>query len=106
MSKYRNIKTEIDGHVFDSKREAERYMALKAMLEVGEISNLVLQPKLPIVINGETICTYIADFKYDRDWQSPAGHTIYEDVKGVKTAVYRLKKKLVRSVYGIEIVEV
>jgi len=67
----------------------------------GEIINLELQPKFPIEVNGIKICTYIADFRYkERD-----GTEVVEDCKGFKTDVYRLKKKLVKAIYGIEILE-
>ena len=101
MSKYHAIKTEVDGFVFDSKREAARYSELKLAEMSGDITDLELQPKFPIVVNGEKICTYIADFRYkERD-----GTEIVEDCKGMKTAVYRLKKKLMRAVCGIVILE-
>jgi len=66
-----------------------------------EISNLEMQPKFPISIEGRHICNYFADFRYCRQ-----GESVVEDVKGVKTAVYRLKKKMVEAQYGIKIVEI
>lgn len=102
MNKYRNIKARVDGIEFDSRKEANRYCELKLMERAKIISNLELQPKFQIRINATTVCTYIADFRYmDTD-----GKTVVEDVKGVKTAVYRLKKKLVKAVYEVDIVEV
>ena len=117
--KYKAVKTIVDGEVFDSKREAKRYEALKALAEKGEISNLrrqvpfVLIPeqRLPDVIGPkggikkgallERECKYIADFVYEL----PDGGTVVEDCKGYRTPEYRLKKKLFRFVYGIEITE-
>ena len=98
--KYRNVKTEADGHIFDSKKEAARYQELKLMQQAGDISNLRLQPKYCIHIENDKICDYIADFAYIEN-----RHHIVEDVKGIKTAVYRLKKKLLRAIYGIDIRE-
>lgn len=125
MSKYNAIKTEVDGYIFASKREANRYSELKLLEMAGEISNLELQPEFPVVINDKNICTYIADFKYttkvkkvviapdpnqwNRDMEIGsyiADMEIVEDVKGVKTPVYRLKKKLVQALYGIAITEI
>lgn len=100
-SKYRNVKTVIDGIAFDSKREARRYAELKLMLDEGEIHTLALQPSFDVVVNGVKVCRYIADFGYMR-----GGEVIYEDSKGVRTPVYRLKVKLVKAVYGVTIVEV
>lgn len=101
-SKYNAIKTEIDGFIFDSKREARRYSELALLEKAGEIRSLCLQPVFPIVINGKKICKYIADFKYITN----AGRIVVEDAKGVKTKEYRIKKKLVKAVYGFDVVEV
>ena len=104
MNKYGAIKTEIDGHVFDSKREAVRYSELKLAERAGEISDIVLQPEYLLrVEGGKSVGKYRADFRY---LHIPSDTVIVEDVKGVKTAVYRLKKRIVEAVYGIEIVEV
>lgn len=101
--KYRAKAVEIDGHKFPSKAEANRYAILRLREKAHEIEDLELQPKFPIVINGFTICNYFADFRYvDR----MTGETIVEDTKGYATPIYRLKKKLVRAVHGIDILEV
>lgn len=95
-SKYNNVKTEIDGQSFDSKREARRYIVLRAQQLTGEISNLRCQ-----VTYDLGVCIYKADFVYDRD-----GETIVEDVKGYRTQTYLLKKKLMLERWGIEIKEI
>jgi hypothetical protein len=101
--KYRNEPIVVDGSKFDSKKEARRYVVLKQRERLGEIEDLELQPRYPIEVAGVHICNYIADFSYlDRQ----TGERVTEDVKGVRTAVYRLKKKLVSAVYGVEIVEI
>ena len=108
MAKYRNIKTEVDGIVFDSKAEARRYAELKLLEKANEISDLRLQPEFDCVVNGQKICTYKADFEYwirDEEF-SPDDKYVCEDVKGFKTQVYRLKKKLVEALHDIEIREV
>lgn len=102
MNKYRNVRTEVDGIVFDSQREAQRYNDLKLLLRAGTIKDLELQHVFPIELNGYKICKYIADFVY----KDQSGRLCVEDVKGVKTAVYSLKKKLVEAQYGIRIIEV
>ena len=99
--KYGAQPTEVDGIRFASKAEARRYRELKLMWAAGEISYLELQPDYPLIVNGVKIGTYVADFTYETDHG-----TVVEDVKGVKTPVYRLKKKLVKALYGIEIQEV
>ena len=95
MSKYGSVKTEVDGIVFASKREAFRYQELRICERAGIISNLELQVKYPLVVNGQKVCTYIADFTY-KDQQ---GRTIVEDSKGMKTPVYRIKAKLFAACY-------
>lgn len=102
-SKYGNEKTIIDGIVFHSKREADRYLVLKAMRDAGEIIGLRLQPHLPCDVNGTHVCTYVADFAYTRPG---IPRETFEDVKGHRTALYILKKKLVRACHGIDIEEV
>jgi hypothetical protein len=102
MSKYNNKKTEVDGIVFDSRKEANRYLDLKFLQAAGEIQDLILQPAFDLIVQGgKVIGKYYADFKYREGVK-----VIVEDVKGVKTDVYRLKKKIVESVHGIKITEV
>ena len=100
-NKYRAIKTKVDGITFDSKKEANRYSMLKLLQGIGAIEHLELQPEYKVEINGRKICTYRADFRYiDKHAKGPDGQfgaMVVEDVKGVKTPVYRLKKKLVEA---------
>jgi hypothetical protein len=106
MNKYHAVKTEVDGYVFDSQKEARRYSVLKTLESDGDISDLELQPKFHIVLNGEKICTYIADFRYFDNYTKGA---VTEDVKSAATRkipIYRLKKKLVEAQFGITISEV
>lgn len=100
-SKYRNEKTVVNGITFDSKKEADRYRDLKLLVAAGQIGGLQLQPVFPIVVNGVKICEYRADFSY----QDAGGATVVEDCKGMRTPVYKLKKKLVEAQYGIRILE-
>jgi hypothetical protein len=100
-SKYGNKKITLDGLKFDSKAEGNRYLVLKDKLTHNEISNLEMQPMFPVHINGKQVCKYFADFKYIQK-----GETIIEDVKGARTAIYRLKKKMVEAQYNIRITEI
>jgi len=103
-NKYGAKKTAVDGIVFDSKREAARFERLKLMLLAGDISDLRADKRdlrFDLVVNGVLICRYEADFTYLRD-----GCRVAEDTKGFRTAAYRIKKKLMKAVHGIEIVEV
>lgn len=102
-SKYRNRKVVIDGVTFDSKAEASRFGTLKLRERIGEITDLELQVRFPLVVNGTKVTTYVADFRYR---EVSTGAVIVEDVKGVRTPVYKLKKKLMQAVHGIEVVEI
>ena len=93
-SKYKAIKVEYDGIVFDSKLEGARYKILKALENGGEITDLETQIPYECWVEGQKICKYIADFRYKVN-----GETVVEDTKGVLTQVFRLKKKLVEALY-------
>ena len=101
--KYKAKKVIVDGITFDSKKEARRYQELKLMERAGVIKGLVLQPcfllqdKFKYKDKTERKIKYIADFKY---LDTRTGKTVVEDVKGYKTDVYKLKRKLFLKRYG------
>lgn len=103
-SKYSSAKTDIDGIRFDSKKEAEFYAELKLREKAGEITHLRLQPRylLQEAFKHEgkqyREMEYVADFEYIEN-----GVTVVVDVKGFKTAVYMIKKKLFLYKYGDKI---
>ncbi len=99
--KYGNRKTEIDGFLFDSAAESVRYAELMLLIREGSVSDLAVHPVFVIEVNGLKICSYEADFSYQE-----AGALVVEDVKGVKTKEYILKKKLMKAVHNIEIIEI
>ncbi|MCR5466797.1 MAG: DUF1064 domain-containing protein [Lachnospiraceae bacterium] len=119
ISKYHNHKIVIGGMKFDSKKEAMRWVELNHLQDAGEITNLRRQVKLTLIPaqrEGETItargiqrpgkviereCFYVADFVYEQD-----GQTVVEDVKGMKTDAYILKRKMLLHFYGIRIKEI
>ncbi len=102
-NKFRNVKKIVNGLEFDSTKEARHYQDLLAWQQSGQITELERQRPFMIEINGMHVCTFFADFTYVKD-----GSLIVEDVKSraTKTPVYQLKKKLVKSVLNIDIVEV
>ena len=111
MTKYKAKKTVVDGITFDSMKEAKRYGVLKMMEKSGVIRNLELQPSFDCYVNQVKVCTYKADFQYfmqhGKGPQNQEGYTVVEDVKGFKTPVYTLKKKLVEACHiGVKIEEV
>lgn len=102
--KYRNQRVKLDSFTFDSIKEKDRYLVLLMRQKRGEISELVVHPKFPLIVNGEKAGTYIGDFSYRKN-----GEFVVEDVKSKPTArlpAYRIKKKLMRSLLGIEIREI
>lgn len=100
--KYGSKKTEVDGVWFDSKKEADRYRQLKVLERCAHIKNLNLQPAFPLIVNETLISTYVADFSY---FDMRTKEATVEDTKGLKTPVYRLKKKLFEALYGRRILE-
>lgn len=102
-NKFNAQRTTVDGITFASKREATRYGELRLLERAREIRGLRLQPKLSLDVNGEHVCTYVADFAYVKRGDS---RETFEDVKGARTALFILKKKLVKAVHGIDVVEV
>ena len=114
------------GIVFDSRHEMARYRELLLLERGHEISDLRLQVKYVLIpeqrekptekyLKGpnkgeykpgnviEKACTYIADFVYT---DTRSGKTVVEDAKGMKTEVYKIKKKLMLYNYGIRVIEV
>lgn len=102
-AKYHNVKTELDGYKFDSLAERARYEELKLMLKGGAIAGLAVHFAFPLHVDKKLVAKYVADFFYH---DIAKDCKVIEDVKGVRTAVYRLKKKMVKSQYGIDITEV
>ena len=97
-SKYGAVKTQIDGHTFDSKKEADYYMELKMRLLAREIRGYCLQPIFILAANLK----YKADFiVFNND-----GTTDIIDVKGFKTKEYIAKKKVLEDKYKLKILEV
>lgn len=101
MSKYRAVKTVVDGITFASKAEAKRYQEIKWLLFSGKIERCSRQNRFPLLVNGVKIGDYVADFVY---WEN--GKQVVEDVKGFKTPLYRWKKKHFEAQYGVAITEI
>lgn len=106
--KYRNQKVEVDGIKFDSKKEAKRWQELKLAEGLGNITNLRTQVRYTLIpaqkrTDGTTErkVEYVADFSYD----AIVG-AVVEDVKGMKTPMYILKRKLMLWVHGITVKEI
>ena len=109
--KYHAIPTVIDGIRFASKAEAARYAELRLLEQAGAIKELECQPKFRLYApeRGGSfgrfahVGDYVADFRYR---QGPRGILVIEDVKGMKTALYRWKKRHFEAQYGLSITEI
>ena len=55
------------------------------------------------MVNDQKICKYVADFRYNKVDEYGSLEEVVEDAKGVETAEFKLKKKLMKAVHGIEI---
>lgn len=104
-NKYHNCKIIVQGIQFDSRKEANRYEQLLLMERASLIRHIEIHPRYDLVVNDQYIGFYRADFCYE---ETENNTIVVEDVKSpaTKTAVYRLKKKLVKALYDIEIIEV
>lgn len=104
-SKYGNLKTEYNGYVYMSKKEANYAQELDFLMKAKNPKDRVVsferQVPFQIIMNGVKIAKYLCDFKV----LYADGHTEIIDVKGVRTNTYTLKKKLVEAQYGIKIIE-
>lgn len=128
-TKYKAKKTEVDGITFDSMKEAKRYQELKILEAAGQIKDLRLQVPYELIpairepdtigkrggkIKGKLIeraVIYRADFVYLEKLDIPFSdqekwEEVVEDVKGMRTKEYILKRKLMLYRYGIRIREV
>ena len=108
--KYRNEKVKLDGYTFDSLKERDRYLILLMRQKLGEISGLQVHPRFKLVVEGEKVCTYCADFQYYVCHSDIKGSAlVVEDVKSritSKLPSYRIKKKLMQALHGIEVREI
>lgn len=104
--KYSNTFTEYGGRKYHSAKEAKYAEELDWRLKGKNIASWEAQVRLPIIINGEKICTYILDFLITY----PDGTKEYIDVKGYKKGVayqyFKIKSKLLKAIHNIEIKEV
>jgi hypothetical protein len=100
-NKFHNKITEVDRIKFRSKAEAKRYSELKMFKGCGDVKNFKMQ--VPYIL-CEAFCKkirYYADFVVE--WKD--GSITVEDVKGVKTPLYKLKRMLMMEKFGINVIE-
>jgi hypothetical protein len=96
--KFRAKPTELDGIKFASKKEAKRYRELKTLQELGEILFFLRQVPFHLQAGVKYVCDFLVF------WTN--GEVTIEDVKGIKTDMYIVKKKMVEATYPITIMEI
>lgn len=96
MTKYHAQRVQADGHTFDSKAEHRRYTELLLLERAGVIRQLDVHPRFELLPkeNGCRAIYYVGDFGYEED-----GRLVVEDVKGVRTPVFRIKENLFKRRY-------
>ena len=93
--KYRAVATVHQGRKYASKKEARYASGLDARREAGEVVFWLEQ--VPLQLPGKT--RYVVDFlEFHAD-----GTCHFVDVKGMETAMFKLKKRQVEELYPIEI---
>ena len=88
------------GHLHQSTLEARRCNELTLMEQGGLIRDLEQQPRFRLDVNGQHICSYVADWKY---WDNERGAEIVEDSKGLLTEVCKFKLRLMAAVHGVNV---
>lgn len=99
-NKYGAKRTTLDGITFASKAESAYYAKLKQRETAGEVANVELQKRYAMTIGGFLICTYVSDFDF-YDITEKRQRTV--DTKGVITDVFRIKRKLMKAIHGIDV---
>lgn len=100
-SKYRNKPTVVDGIRFASKREAAFYVELKQREKAGEVYEVQLQRRYALTgPTGMLFTTYVCDFAFH---DATLGRNRVIDIKGVETEAFKIKRKAMQAILGIEV---
>lgn len=95
-SYYNTAKVITNGTQYDSKFEAAKAEELNILLQAGEILGFDSHLRIPLIVNGYTVCDYYIDFAvYHKDGIT----TEYIEMKGYPTDVWKLKWKLFCALY-------
>lgn len=87
---------------YDSMKEAKRARDLELLVKAHKIAHLIHHPRYRLEVCQVHLCDYEADFQY---LDLVTGKIVVEDVKGVKTPLYKLKAKLMKALYQIDVLE-
>jgi len=96
--KFRNVPQLVEGIHFSSKKEAKRYADLNLLKKNGEVVFFLRQTPFHLPGNTKYVCDFVVFWKN--------GDISFEDVKGMRTQVYILKKRMVEDLYPIQITEI
>lgn len=97
VGKYKNKRAVVDGVTFHSQGEYRRWLELRALENMGALERLDRQVRLPLVIDGTKVGTWVADFRYFQN-----NRTVFEDYKSRFTAKlpeWRFKERVIRALY-------
>ena len=100
-SKYGNKWVKYDGHSFQSQAECDHYKKLMLQLQAGQIIGFERQKLFKLAINELLICTYRCDFFIKT---LEGGYQVH-DIKGFISDEYLIKKRLMKVIYNIDIIE-
>lgn len=100
--KYRNVRKDYNGYIYDSKREAEYAHQLDLLKKAKDpkvrVKNWERQYKLDLRINDRHICNYYVDFRVEYE----DGSIELVEVKGFETDTWKLKVKIMEATYLVE----
>lgn len=103
-TKFRNRPTHIDGIKFDSRKEAQWYLALRDRLNKGDITNLRVHQTYKLMVNGVTITSFRPDFVYEQNGKT---HVVdvkgYFDKKSPAARLFVVKARLLEALYGLQV---
>ena len=104
-NKFNARKVTIDGITFDSIAESKRYGELKILERVGEIADLFVHRRFPLIVKDTRVGAYVADFTYELVKEK---RFVVEDVKSTatRTALYKFKRKVFEAQYPLRILEI
>ena len=94
-------RTDADGRRYDSEAECLRYPVLLGRETAGLISDLRRQITFKLIVNDNLVTSYRADYVY-----TERGRQVVEDIKGMLTPEYKIKRALMLAIHGITIRQV
>lgn len=104
-NKYGNVRTDYNGRTFSSKKEAAHAQRLDLLKRASDPKERVLLVKYQVPFRLDIGRCHIADYIADFVVEYANGRKEIQDVKGFRTDVYKLKKKLLFALHGITIIE-